>query len=133
MLPLVYAILKISPIRHTCPTKCLQCGSAVFDNPSEAPRGSARQLLSDGSVTKDGTRCTCPGADTLIKTYVRAVLFTAHRDCSLCACRWDMQLFHEPSQSSASAVGDPNKYSLSFQAINLVLLVADFRTMYIFK
>lgn len=42
--------------------------SPVFVKPSEVPGRSVRQLLSDGSVTKDRPHCTSPSADTLIKT-----------------------------------------------------------------
>lgn len=58
---------------------------------------------------------------------------------ALCAHRWDMQLFqggkHDLSQGSASAVGDLDKDGLKFSSckFGFLLLVANFRTMYIFR
>lgn len=50
-------------------------------------------------------------------------LFTARRDCSLCARRWDRQLLQdgkqEFSQSSANPVGDLDNDRLKVSAVNL--------------
>lgn len=98
--------------------------SPVFVKPCEAPGRSVRQLLSDGSVTKDRTHRTSPSADTLINTYVGTALFAAHRLCSLSVpaggtrsyCRGESMSF---PRALPMLWVIPIKTGLSFRAVNL--------------